>query len=89
MQGPDSTGSQTKVAVAALSEQSSTAELARANNVHPSQVAAWKRQGRTAVEATFTAGRRKREQTSVMPTGQHRPAADAIGRYGGQTAAVA
>ncbi len=29
-----------KVAMAALCEQSSTAELARENNVHPSQVAA-------------------------------------------------
>ncbi len=40
-----------KVALAAMCGQASTAVLARANNVHPSQVAAWKRQGRAGVEA--------------------------------------
>ncbi len=44
-----------KVAMAALSEQSRTAELAQANNVHPSQMAAWKRQGRAALEAAVYA----------------------------------
>ncbi len=55
-----------KVALAALREQASTAVLARENNVHPSQVAAWKRQGRVGVEAAFAPGRRKREEQSAV-----------------------
>ncbi len=56
-----------KVALDAICEQASTAELARANNVHPSQVAAWKCQGRAGREVSFAPVRRKREQQSAVP----------------------
>ncbi len=42
-----------KVALAALREESSTAELAQSNGVHASQVSSWKRQSVEVVHAYF------------------------------------
>ncbi len=50
-----------KVAVEALREQRTTAELAQRHRVHPTQVAAWKRRAHQVVVDAFVAGRRQRQ----------------------------
>ncbi len=49
-----------KVALDALREQHTTAELAQRHWVHPSQVVAWKRRSHQVLDVAFAAGQQQR-----------------------------
>jgi len=60
----------TKIAIAAIQERLSKAEIASKYEVHPSQVSQWKKQALEGLENVFADGRkraaRQQEQTQIQ-----------------------